>query len=47
MIEGARRNFDQQATAFEPVANLFAPYWRQVNGVKLPMMSIEEVDAAE
>ena len=47
MVEGAKRNFAQQATAFEPVANLFAPYWRQVNGMKLPMMSFEEVDAAE
>ena len=47
MIEGAKRNFAQQATAFEPVANLFAPYWRQVNGMKLQMMSFEEVDAAE
>ena len=47
MIEGAKRNFAQQATAFEPIANLFAPYWRQVNGMKLPMMTFEEVDAAE
>lgn len=47
MVEGAKRNFAQQAGAFEPVANLFAPYWRQVNGVKLPMMRFEEVDAAE
>ena len=47
MIEGAKRYFAQEASAFEPVANLYAPYWRQVNGVKLPMMSFEEVDAAE
>ena len=47
MIEGAKRNFAHEATAFEGVANIFAPYWRQVNGLKLPMMSFEEVDAAE
>ncbi len=47
MLEGAKRNFAQQASTFEPVANLFAPYWRQVNGMKLPMMTFEEVDAAE
>ena len=44
---GAKRNFAQQAGAFEPFANLFAPYWRQVNGMKLSKMSFEEVDQAE
>nr|MBQ1579381.1 DUF3089 domain-containing protein [Oscillospiraceae bacterium] len=43
----ARKNFKQQASAFEPAANLFAPYWRQVNATKLSAMSFEEVDAAE
>ena len=47
MVKGAKRNFSQQATAFEPIANMFAPFWRQVNSVKLPEMSFEEVDAAE
>ena len=47
MKRSAKRNFAQQATAFMPVANLFAPYWRQVNSVKLSEMSFEEVDAAE
>ena len=47
MVMVAKRNFAQQATAFEPVANIFAPYWRQVNGTKLSEMSFEEVDAAE
>ena len=47
MVLVAKRNFAQQATAFEPVANIFAPYWRQVNGTKLSQMSFEEVDAAE
>ena len=43
----AKRNFAQEATAFEPVANLFAPYWRQVSGAKLSSMTFEEVDHAE
>lgn len=47
MIEGAKRNFAQEASAFDGVANIFAPYWRQVNGLKLPMMSFEEVYDAE
>ncbi len=47
MIEGAKRNYAQQATAFEPFTNIYAPYWRQVNALKLPMMSFEEVDNAE
>ena len=47
MVTVAKHNFAQQATAFEPVANIFAPYWRQVNGTKLSQMSFEEVDAAE
>ena len=42
-----KQNFSHQATAFEPVANMFAPYWRQVNGMKLTDMSFEEVDKAE
>ena len=47
MIESANRIFAQQATAFEPVSNIFAPYWRQVNGVRLPMMRFDEVHDAE
>ena len=47
MRRGARRNFSQQATAFEPVANLFAPFWRQVNATCLAGMRFEEVDHAE
>jgi len=43
----ARKNFKQQADAFEPIANIFAPYWRQVNATKLSKMSFEEVDEAE
>ena len=44
---GARRNFSQQATAFEGIANIYAPFWRQVNAIKLSKMTFEEVDAAE
>ena len=47
MIRTARRNFAQQATVFKPVANLYAPFWRQVNAMKLNEMSFEEVDRAE
>ncbi len=47
MVMFAKRNLAQQASAFEPVANIFAPCWRQVNGTKLSQMSFEEVDAAE
>ena len=47
MLKGARRSFALQATAFEPVANLFAPFWRQINAMKLTKLSFEEVDRAE
>ena len=47
MLKGARRNFSQQATAFLPFTNIFAPFWRQVNALKLSEMSFEEVDRAE
>ena len=47
MRESAERICAQQASAFEPVANIYAPFWRQVNGVRLPMMSFDEVHEAE
>ena len=31
MLKGAKAAFGRQATAFEPVGNLFAPYYRQVD----------------
>ncbi len=31
MMIGAREVFGRQATAFEPVANVYAPYYRQMN----------------
>lgn len=39
--------FNQQATCFEGVGNIFAPWWRQVNAALLPSMSYEEVDNLE
>lgn len=47
MREGARRSLNKEMGIFEGVANVFAPFWRQVSGVKLPMLSFEEVDALE
>ncbi len=47
MRVAAKHNTAQQAGAFEPVANLFVPYWRQVNATKLSKMSFAEVDQAE
>ena len=47
MRKVAKRNFSQQALVFEPIANMFAPFWRQVNSTKLSEMSYQEVDDAE
>ena len=47
MRKGAKRCLSQQASAFEPLANIYAPYWRQVKAAKLPKMRFEEVDRAE
>ena len=47
MVQTAGLNFAHQATVFESFANIYAPYWRQVNAEKLPIMSFEEVDDAE
>ena len=47
MRSGARRNLSQQAAAFEEIANIYAPFWRQVNALKLSHMSFEEVADAE
>ena len=43
----AKKNLKEQAGVFKTVANIFAPFWRQVNAVKLPKMSFEEVNEAE
>ena len=47
MVRSAKRNLTQQAAVFQPFTNIFAPFWRQVNGMKLSEMSFEEVDRAE
>lgn len=47
MRKRAKQNLSQQAFAFEPVANIYAPLWRQVNALRLPEMSYEEVNRAE
>ncbi len=43
----AKKNLKEQAGVFKTVANIYAPFWRQVNAMKLPKMSFEEVDEAE
>ena len=47
MRKFARGMLSHQAAAFEPIANIYAPFWRQVNATKLPKMSFQEVDQAE
>lgn len=32
MIEGAQKAYDKQATAFEPIGNIYAPYYEQADG---------------
>lgn len=36
--------YNQQASCFEGIANVYFPWWRQVNGALLPTMSFEEVN---
>jgi len=38
---------EQQAFAFEPTCNIFAPWWRQINAMHLPMMPFEAVAQAQ
>ena len=47
MRMGAQSFLAKEMEVFEGTANVFAPYWRQVNGVKLPMLSFEEIDNLE
>ena len=47
MKKFAKGMLSHQAAAFEEVANIYVPLWRQVNAAKLPKMSFEEVDRAE
>lgn len=47
MVQGAKDYLAQSGAVFEDVGNIFAPYWRQVNGALLGGMSFEQVDEAE
>ena len=40
MVQNAGLYFAQQASVFEPFANIYAPYWRQVNAMKLPILKM-------
>lgn len=39
--------YPHQIAAFEGVGNIYAPWWRQVNGALLSAMSYEEIDELE
>lgn len=39
--------YGMQATCFEGVGNIFAPWWRQVNAALLPTMAYDEIDELE
>ena len=48
MITGSASAFDRQATAFEPIANMYAPYYRQVDAayaLSLPLPELDELIA--
>jgi len=42
MIAGAKHVFQIQATAFEPIGNIYAPYYRQYDGGYVLSLSTEE-----
>ena len=46
MIKGANGAFNRQATAFLPVGNIYAPYYRQADALYLLGLKPEERDAA-
>lgn len=45
MLEGASRVFETQATAFETVGNIFAPYYRQADAAVCLSLSLEDQNA--
>ena len=47
MLNGSRSAFARQATAFETVGNIYAPYYRQVDVVYRFNLSLEEQDIIE
>ncbi|MFH2106548.1 MAG: DUF3089 domain-containing protein [Candidatus Micrarchaeota archaeon] len=44
MLKNSKAQFAGQATAFEPVANIYAPYYRQVDAVYSLALPLEEQD---
>jgi hypothetical protein len=44
MVQGAKSAFQRQATAFAPYANIYAPYYRQVDATYQLGLSIDQQD---
>ena len=44
MLKGSKSAFGRQATAFEPIADIYAPYYRQADGVSTLSLPLEEQD---
>ncbi|WP_277058367.1 DUF3089 domain-containing protein [Trichlorobacter lovleyi] len=44
MVQGAQRAYQQQATAFAPYANIFAPYYRQVDATYQLALPFDQQD---
>jgi len=42
LLKGSKLAFDRQATAFQPVGNIYAPYYRQADAVYTLNLPIEE-----
>ena len=42
MLKGSKAAFDRQATAFEPVGNIYAPFYRQVDAAYSLSLSLAE-----
>jgi len=47
MLNGSKSAFARQATAFETVGNIYAPYYRQVDSAYKSTLSLEEQDRIE
>lgn len=45
MLQGAKGSYSATATAFEPFANVFAPYYRQADALQTLTMSASEQEA--
>lgn len=44
MLKGSKAAYDRQATAFEPVGNVYAPYYRQADAIYSLSLPLEEQD---